>query len=343
MEKERIDRLVEKKKEKLPMGVSILGPGDVMAEDQAAWLVDLLSSVYVRHGITKNWEELWLDIVGGKCRPWFAVRDGQPIASAALIRQTDGAVEIGRAVSLENGVGGLLMLLAVADHLSHSDTPVMAEVRVSDQFIGVPSGEATQTICFRHLGLTPQALVPAFNHGEPNRQEMFLFSSSEKIATGAPLILPDNRAFDRFIRKTALAIAAEGFCQSPEILSVKEGLISSRWGVVFQEPFNLVVPEKSGMGLATVINAAEKRSPFTLIPLSMDGTHLADLVECLNLGLVPCGFDRNPDRNGHPVLLLGKLRQGTLLAPIKIVSGLFDAGTISGIRQIDVGFREGVN
>lgn len=340
MNKESIGRLVEEKMERLPDGVSILGPDSSLApEIQADWLVDLLSRMYVQHGITKNWERLWLDIVGEDCKLWFAVRDGLPIASAALIKQTDGSVEIGRAVSLLNGVGGLLMLSAVIDHLSHSDVPLVAEVRISDQFLGIPSGEATQVVCFRHLGLDPRALVPAFNHGEPNRQEMFLFSSSEKIAVSAPLILPENRMIERFIRKTALAIAANGFEQVPEVLLAKEELTKSKWGVVFQEPFSLVIPEKSGLLIRTVVDAVEEVSPFMLAPVPADGNHVAEMLDCLTTGFIPCGFDRNPDKNGHPVILFGKLRSGTRLAPIKIVSGVFTPQVEAAINEIDQMFR----
>ena len=35
-------------------------------------------------------------------------------------------------------------------------------LKVSDEFGGIPSGEATQVVCFKHLGLVPQALVPGF-------------------------------------------------------------------------------------------------------------------------------------------------------------------------------------
>lgn len=338
MNKERIDILVEKKKERLPTGVSILGPTELTTEIQADWLVELLGKVYVQHGITKDWESLWLDIVEEKCRPWFAVRDGRPIASAALIKQADGSVEIGRAVSLENGVGGLLMLLAVANHLGNSTGPIVAEVRVSEQFLGVPSGEATQTICFKHLALNPQALMPAFNHGEPNRQEMFLFSSSEKIGASGSIILPDDRASIDLIAKTAMALATDGFQKALEVKTSKEQRSWSRWDMVFQEPFNLVVPGE-GSRLETVIGAAGSKSPFTLISLPTNAIHSPAIIECLEAGFIPCGFDRNLDDKGHPVLLLGKLRKGTLLAPIKIVCGLFSPRVVSAINSIDKRFR----
>ncbi len=328
------------KKEKLSEGIVILGPDDGLdIETQADWLTSLLRNMYVQHGITKNEEQLLFDIQDGSCRLWFAVKDGLPIVSAVLIKQADGSVEIGRAVSLENGVGGLVMLLAVANHLENSTGPVVAEVRVSGQFLGVPSGEATQTVCFKHLGLSPQALVPAFNHGEPNRQEMFLFSSSQMIGNREPIFLPNDRASVDLVMKTAIALAKGGSQKALEVKISKEQRFESRWGVVFQEPFNLVVPEGGGSKLETVIDAVEDRSPFTLIPLSTDDLHAPAIIECLEAGFIPCGFDRNLDSDGNMVLLLGKLRKGTLLAPVRLVCSLFGARTISAINAIDKSFR----
>lgn len=340
MNKEQIDQIIDRKEKQISKKVCIFGPDDGLESDLAAdWLTSLLCQMYVQHGITKNQNQLLLDIESGNCRPWFAVKDGLPVASAALIKQADGSVEIGRAVSIENGVGGLLMLLAVADHLSSSTGPIVAEVRVSGQFLGIPSGEATQTICFKHLGLKPQALAPAFNHGEPNRQEMFLFSSSHKIESREPVFLPSDRASVDLIAKTAIALATGGIQKELKVRISKEPRSRFRWGIVFLEPFSLVVPESGGSKLETVIDAVESRSPFTLISLPTDDLHAPAIIECLEAGFVPCGFDRNLDSNGHMVLLLGKLRKGTLLAPVKLISDLLEDRTILAINTIDEKFR----
>ncbi|KKT61137.1 MAG: hypothetical protein UW56_C0032G0004, partial [Candidatus Collierbacteria bacterium GW2011_GWD1_44_27] len=155
-----MESVIERKTERLSKEVLIVSPEDNLTQDiQAEWLAQLLSTMYVEHGITKRRDSLLRDIADGNCKLWFAVKDEKPIGSAALVRQSDGSVEVGRAVSLENGVGGLLMLLAAQHHMMNAETPLVAEVRVSDEFEGVPSGEATQTVCFKHLGLIPQATV----------------------------------------------------------------------------------------------------------------------------------------------------------------------------------------
>lgn len=343
MNKEDIERVIRLKKEKLPAGVSVVGLDSGFSADvQASWLVELLSRVYVEHGITKKIDRLLDDISLGKCRLWFAVRDGRPIASSALIKQADGSVEVGRAVSLENGVGGLLMLMAVASHLNDCDRPVVAEVRMADGFVGVPSGEATQIISFRHLGLMPHALVPAFNHGVPKRQEMFMFSSSDTVVGNEPAFLPDNLEVMKALSQTAMAFVESTFQDGLEVRTCNERQINSGWSVVSESPFCVVVPDVSGVSMELVTKEAEIKSPFTLIPLVLRRENTARVIECFEKGFVPCGFDRSLD-NGWPILLFGRLRRDTLLAPIRIVDGLLDDQVVLGANKIDACFRSGLD
>jgi len=340
MDKERLAVIIDNKVENLPKGVNLIGPEDEMDFDtQADWLVLLLSKMYTEHGITKNRDQLVEDICRKKCELWFAVKDGQPIGSAALIQQADGSVEVGRAVALENGVGGLLMLMAVASHLKYANGPVVGEVRMADCFADVPSGEATQIICFRHLGLEPHALVPAFNHGVPRRQEMFMFSSSDKITENKPAFFPYGQKVLNVLTTTAIAFVGSTFREGLEIRFGQERRLNSGWNLVGEAPFCVVVPDTSGVSLDVVVNEAEKKAPFTLIPLGLKKENSTVMVECFEKGFVPCGFDRNLDDEGWPVLLLGKLRRDTLLAPIKIVDGLLDEGVMIGAHQIDQRFR----
>jgi len=340
MNKEHIGLLIDRKKEALPDRVIVFGPEDnLAAQVQADWLTTLLCQVYVQHGITKNREKLIADIDAGICKLWFAAKDGKPISSAAVIKQTDGSVEIGRAVSLVKGVGSFLRFLAIADHLATSSGPVVSEVRIADQFAGIPSGEATQTVCFKHLGLIPQALVPAFCHGDPVRQEMFLFSSSEKIRAEEPIILPNDRASLDLVVKTAMAVASEALGNEQIIKTDGGSKQITKWSLVRSDPFCLMIPSDNGSQFETVLGEAYKNAPFTMIPLGTGPGHSSALIECLNLGFIPCGFDRNLGGDGYPVLLLGKLREGTLLAPIKLVSGLFGIRVVAGINNINRQFR----
>src|SRR3989344_5986562 len=171
MDLEKLTQIIRHKSKSLPEGVNIISPEELPSETKADWLITLLSRMYVEHGITKHRDQLVVDIDSGNCRIWFATKDNLPIGSAAQVKQSDQAVEIGRAVSLTNGVGGLLMLLAASDHFSRSDQPLVAEVRIADDFMGIPSGEATQVICFKHLAMIPHACIPASNHGNPTARK----------------------------------------------------------------------------------------------------------------------------------------------------------------------------
>jgi len=337
--KKELDRIIERKKEVLPEGVNILGPDSgLSSETSADWLTNLLCQMYVQHGITKNRDKLIADIKSGNCRPWFAVRDGDAIAAAALVKQSDGSVEVGRAVSFEKNVGGLLMLLAAADHWAATNEPLVAEVRVSDNFLGVPSSEATQVISIGHLGLSSHALVPAFNHGEPNRQEMFLFSSSKKIESGLPLFLPNDKNGIEFITQTGLAMAKGILSFQPEVRFGTE-VLSFGWQIVQSEPFSVVLPSQHGVTLERVINESELFSSFTLIPLSTNPNNTGAMIECLNNNFIPCGVDRNLDQDGHLVILFGRLRTNTLVAPIRIISELFEIDLVEAINKINNKFR----
>lgn len=344
MNKENIGLQIDRKKEALPTGIVVFGPEDNLSvQTQADWLTSLLCKVYVQHGITRNREKLESDIESGVCRIWFGVKDGQPISSAAVIKQADGSTEIGRAVSLVKGVGSLLRFMAIADHLANSSGPIISEVRVADDFEGIPSGEATQVVCFKHLGLIPQALVPAFGHGAPFRQEMFLFSASARIKKGEPILLPDDRSSLDLLMKTALAVAS-GSWDEDQVFGVDRVIKQTRkWNLVKSEPFGIMVPANVGNKLEIVLMEAERLAPFCLVPLSMGLGNSVALMDCLNRGFIPCGFDRNLDSNGQPVLLLGKLREGTRLAPIRLVSDLFGARVVGGVTTIDTGFRRQLN
>ena len=94
----RIRTSYQSKKEELPLGITIVTPEDGLVDEvQADWLTFLLCQMYVEHGITKNRDRLLADIAVGNCKIWFALKEGRPIGSAALIKQSDGSVEVGRA------------------------------------------------------------------------------------------------------------------------------------------------------------------------------------------------------------------------------------------------------
>src|SRR3989344_4552490 len=131
--------------------VLLLSPRSLTSEETATKLVGLLQAMYVEHGITKNKEKLVDDITAGNVLTWFVKKDGKFVATASLIKQSDGAWELGRAVSMDrgNGIGKKVILEALKFHLeNHSGAALTAEARAAAEFEGIPSGLATQKIFF---------------------------------------------------------------------------------------------------------------------------------------------------------------------------------------------------
>ncbi len=338
---ENIKEILNNKLAAKPEGVLVVSPQDLLSPQiQAGWLISLLVKMYVTHGITKNRDQVVADISSGKNRCWFAVENDRPVACAVQVAQSDGSVEIGRAVSVKPGTGSLVMLAAAVDHLQRQTTPLVAEVRVSDDFAGVPSGCATQAICFGHLGMQPHALVPAFNHGQPVRQEQFLFSSNTGTGSTEPVCLPDDPRALRLLFQTAVSLISGGFSSRLTVGGMPETFHRPHWEVDTRPPFSLLTAATGNSNLESALKKAEAHANFTLIPMETIPSNSSAIIECLNLGFVPCGFDRHPDISGRPVLLLGKLKTGTLLAPIKIAGDFLNPIQKNAIHNIDSAFRK---
>lgn len=336
----KIKEILDKKTPALQeKGFSFLRPGDgIDADTQAKWLIQLLCQMYVTHGITRNPKKITEDIKNGDVRCWFAIKDGLPVATAALIKQRDGAVEIGRAVALENGrgSGGFLMLAAALEHfVTEPNKPLVAEIRIADNFQGIPSGEATQKICFQDIGLKPHAVVPAFGHGQPHRQEMFLFSSSEAIKGSHVLFLPRDSKSRELLTNTVFGLAKEFLSEVTLIESTGNNLSTRGWGLVQKEPFGVIIPDDGNNTLATTIKQSEKNGSFTLLPLELNPQSSSKLIEALNNGFIPCGIDRNLGGKGELVVLLGRLKHGTSLAPSRILAGVLDKQQENAISIIE--------
>lgn len=307
----------------LPDGVGIVTPDNHLpANLQAAWLISLLQAMYTHHGITDRRDQLVADITSSACRIWFGFSDGLPVAAAAQVAQSDGAVELGRAVSTFPGIGGLLMLLAAHDHFTHQpNTPLVAEVRASAEFAGVPDGLATQTICLSHIGLLAHAFVAPFHHGQPDRQEAFFLSTSRPIHQSEPLLLPDNSQSLDLISATTHAFA-KNLIPDLQTRIISPRINFSGWEIAQTVPFNIITPQIGAPNLITTLGETAAHSPFTLLPLEATAQNSALMLESLNAGFIPCGLDRNLGPSGHPIILFGHLTSGTLLAPIILLPHL---------------------
>lgn len=100
---------------------------------------------------------------------------------------------------------------------------------------------------------------------------------------------------------------------------------------------------ETGCGIEKTIREAELNSAFTLAPVEAAPENAGAILECLNQGFVPCGIDRQLGPNGRPILMLGKLRQGTLYAPIKVLKDSIQPEEEAAVNKIDQIFRRKLN
>lgn len=306
---------------------------------QTRWMIELLQAMYIEHGIAKSPAKVEASIADGDCRCWFVLESGRPVALAALIRQSDGSMEIGRAVALEPGLGlgSIAMMRACLDQIENGDAPLVAEVRVADNFAGIPSGEATQRNLFGHLGLKPHALAPMFNHGDPIRQEPFALATSQDRQSSAALVLPDNRQAQQVLRPV---VDLNGNLFDSRVQQKNATATTANFELVQEAPFSVLVPSHVGSSLEVAEDEALELNNFALLPVELSPANSGLVLECLEAGWVACGVDRNLGPDSHPVLLLGKLKTGTLLAPARIVSENLSGTSVQALRQVDRNFRK---
>lgn len=333
---ETIKQIKEAKELNLAESVELVRPeSGVHPQIQAEWMVQVLSEIYVRHGITANVSGLEASIQNGDCRCWFALEDEEPISCVALVRQADGAIELGRAASLNRGkgVGSLLMLESAIDHFTHSDMPLVAEVRMAADFEGVPGSEATQVVMLRHIGLEPHALVPMFGHGDPCRQEQFVLGSSEIIQESLPMWWPETSNSKRLLHETVGGIVLGGFLPNTTVGGSESRTPFSGWEVDNEAPF-AVLKSAGGtrVGLEQALEEALGKKPFVLMPIPASPENSGVVDSALENGLVPCGVDRSLDDQGFPILLFGKLDHRVKLAPIVQVPGIFNESQIRAMK-----------
>ncbi|KKQ92378.1 MAG: hypothetical protein UU16_C0017G0010 [Candidatus Woesebacteria bacterium GW2011_GWA2_40_7] len=273
-------------------GMKILNPGDLTSEKTADNVIKLLKAMYVEHGITKDKKKLVKDIEVGNVLSWFAQKDENFVATASLVKQDDGAWELGRAVSLDrgNGLGKRVILEALKFHLkNHSNEALIAEVRAADEFKQVPSGLATQKIFFGTINsilpITPFAIAPLFAHGDPLRNEQFILSASD-IKPGKTI--------------------SEKISDSINNRSTK-GTIP-RLQVIQTAPFRLAIPNDNGKKASQVASESVDFKGCSLFPVEVTDRNMP-LIGMLSSrsDMVLCGVDRLLGNEGKPVVLIATL------------------------------------
>lgn len=291
MNKELLNEQLVSTHERNP-NVQILAPGDLSSIEVANNLIGLLQAMYVEHGITKNKEKLVDEIEVGNVQTWFAKKDGKFVATVSLIKQADGAWELGRAVSISpgTGIGKSVILEALKFHLeNHGGAPLTAEVRAAAEFKGIPSGLATQKIFLdlinKILPITPFAIVPLFAHGTPLRNEQFILSASD--------VQPDKTISEK-ISETVGGRSRKG--------------IVTRLHVVQTFPFRIAIPSDEGERASIIAAESINFIGCSLFPIEATDRNMP-LIGMLsaNPDMVLCGIDRLVGREGKPVVFIATL------------------------------------
>jgi len=168
-------------------------------EATAKSIMAILSANYGTHNLSSAWEPLARDIINGRILPFVSFdTQGNPVACAALIKQNDHDVEIGRGACLPSMNGGHARPLLLAAQSWESGTAfpeskiLRAEVRTAKPTREVQGGQATQVICLEKIGLVPTAIGPFFHHGNPDRQEIFILASKCKEFPIVSAAVPSN-------------------------------------------------------------------------------------------------------------------------------------------------------
>lgn len=292
-------------------------PGEIDPTDSAQILVSLLSTLYTQHDISKDPSKVLSDILVGKVEPWIVSRNGKPVACTALVEQEKGVVELGRAASIERGVGAgqIAMLMAAKNKGNNS---LVAEVRLADEFADIPSGESTQRICFGILDLVPHAIIPAFAHGSPKRREMFAFSTEHGVTINdSPLLTAKDAIKNRDLSGT-----------------------NKKFKVINENPFRIAIPAEEGMDILDFESFARcENAGCTLIPVESTDANLPTINALMRGEFTLAGVDRNVGESGKPILLFATVGRGTLIAPTKLTSHL-PTNTQKDVMSIDRSFAK---
>lgn len=330
---EHLNFLIKEKRKRLPEGAVILKPGDIDPTTAAGAMTELLSAVYGRHNLLPSVEHLASQVQSEKVLPWFIEEQNHFVACAALIVH-EGRVEIGRAANHpEFGHNGsLLMLEAVAFHQQNFRLPLVAEIRLADNFEGIIGGQPSQVTLLKHVGMRPFAIMPAFHHPGPrgpDRQEFFCFCADQRPSQPNHLFISKNLWQSSLIRSLK-----DSIFPFTEVILVNPGeLPEFRFQVDRAPPFNTLQTEPKGLPLEEAMLKMQK--PFTLatVPLDVKNSPVAEFL--LREGYIPCGFDWRT-----PALLMGQLKSGVILAPVGLAAGCLKEDIQMAILKLEGEFKK---
>lgn len=297
MNKENINRSL-KFKDGLNTSLELIEPGKISSMETAQSTISLLKQTYTEHALSNDVRSLADSIENGNVITWLVKKDCKLIATTSLIKTGD-SWEGGRSVCIlpSQGIGGKLMRIRTKFHFeNHHGQALIGEVRVADEFKGIPSGQATQQIWFKDLGILPHALAPLFQHGEPLRKETFALVSSNK-SRKIPISLEVNEAINNRIPKGPIS-----------------DLVVNK-----NAPFNQIQPCSNGQKSEDVIAEATNNIKTSLFIIEATDQNLPLITQLMaSPDILLSGVDRSVGQNGLPVILFTTFKKGSLIAPSKI-------------------------
>jgi len=223
------------------------------------------------------------------------------------------------------------MLMAALEHLRNNDKPLVAEVRAPAEIGGIASGEATQRICIRDIGMNVHAMGPFFGHGRPFRHEPFLLSSTQEPITQAVVFAGATPDQTTMVQKRLNPLIST-IAKDVQFRSAQGNGEHVGWETLTTEPFTVQVPN------GEVSSSAIEHHGFTLKLVESSPENAGAILACL-ASEVLLGVDRNMGKNGFPVLLFGHLHRSKIIAPLHL-SNVVPTSQQGSLKNIDNKIRE---
>jgi len=313
--------------EKPTSRLNILTEKEVGPALASKWLIDVLTRTYGHHNLMASIVQTEQDIRSGRLCPFFKLEEGKLACACALIK-SEKTIEIGRAANLPGKKGGgHLMQDAIStwDENIEETRPLVAEIRMAGPFEEIAGGQGSQATLLSKVGMIPHAFLPAFHHPGPHgpdRQELFCFTSSEKLARPvtqiAPksIFLPDLPGINLELLKNFLEI--NKYDTVINLVNPDRATLTIGLKRIASKPFNLFVVDPEGRAISPDSFIEGKSSPFDLVVVNSFSNDLPKIAtDLIASGFIISGI--SSPHEGSLQLLFGRLRE-CILAPTLPIS-----------------------
>lgn len=311
---------------------------------QTQSLFRLASITYGRHNLMSSSVQVLDNIRKGRIKPILDFgTDGRLLRGAAFIFK-DNEIEVGRCANMPGENGAAKLMLELVDMWQKDEQekrPLVAEIRLAAPFEGIAGGQGSQATLLGKADFIESAVAASFHHPGPNgpdRQEVFCFSSKEKIASEriapATIVIPDVPEMNTELLKILLKL--NKFNTDVEIAEFEGGEVPVTRAT--QIPFNIFdVDWQTGNVIDDALPNRGEDNPFDMVKVSAFEEELGETAQ----GLIDNGFQCigiSPPHEGPLQLLFGRL--GTcLLAPTEVMRDSPHIPT-ELIMQVDKRLRE---